>query len=99
MSIEMHDHSKEKTKIDVDGSTVHKSKKSRNIVKKEVWPKIVFKRLSLKHPYQCTRCKENFHKIHEATAHYISSHQNSNDLPKKEILENEIKNEINIMYD
>ena len=71
MSIEMHDHSKEKTKIDVDGSTVHKSKKSRNIVKKEVWPKIVFKRLSLKHPYQCTRCKERFHKIHEATAHYI----------------------------
>ena len=69
-------------------------------VEKEVWPKVVLKRLSmsLTHPYQCTRCKERFHKIHEATAHYLSSHQNSNDLPKKEILENEIKNEIN-MYD
>ena len=62
-------------------------------VEKEVWPKVVMKRLSmyLTHPYQCTRCKEQFHKIHEATAHYLSSHQNPNDLPKKEILENETK--------
>ena len=47
--------------------------------------------MSLTHPYQCTRCKERFHKIHEATAHYLCSHQNSNDLPKKEIPENDTK--------
>ena len=34
---------------------------------------------------------ERFHKIHEATAHYLCSHQNSNDLPKKEIPENDTK--------
>ena len=62
-------------------------------VRNEVWPKVVLKRLSvsLTHPYQCTRCKEQFHKIHEATAHYLCSHQNSNDLPKKEIPENDTK--------
>ena len=62
-------------------------------VRKEVWPKVILKRLSvsLTHPYKCTRCKERFHKIHEATAHYLSSHQNSNDLPEKEIPENETK--------
>ena len=57
-------------------------------VRPNLW---VFKRLSLKHPYQCTRCKERFHTSHEATAHYLSSHQNSNDLPEKEIPENETK--------
>ena len=62
-------------------------------IKKEVWPKVILKRLSmsLTHPYKCTRCKERFHKIHEATVHYLSSHQNSNDLPEKEIPENETK--------
>ena len=62
-------------------------------VRKEVWPKVILKRLSvsLTHPYKCTRCTERFHKIHEATAHYLSSHQNSNDLPEKEIPENETK--------
>ena len=65
-------------------------------VRKEVWPKVILKRLSvsLTHPYKCTRCKEQFHKIHEATTHYLSSHQNSNDLPEKEIHENETKFEV-----
>ena len=65
-------------------------------VKKEVWPKVILKRLSvsLTHPYKCTRCKECFHKIHEANAHYLNTHQNSNDLLDKEIPENETKIEI-----
>ena len=55
--------------------------------KKEVWPKVVLKRLSLSltHPYHCTKCPQRFHKIYEATEHYLNSHQNSNDLPKEEI--------------
>ena len=75
--------------------TIFDDEKLNNViyVEKEVWPKVVLKRLSmsLTHPYQCTRCKEWFHKIHEATTHYLSSHQNSNDLPEKEIPENETK--------
>ena len=65
-------------------------------VKKEVWPKVILKRLSvsLTHPYKCTRCKECFHKIHEANAHYLNTHQNSNDLLDKEIPEHETKIEI-----
>ena len=60
--------------------------------KKEVWPKVVLKRLSLSltHPYHCTKCPQQFHKIYEATEHYLSYHQNSNDLPEKEI-QNETK--------
>ena len=56
-------------------------------IKKEVWPKVVLKRLSLSltHPYHCTKCPQRFHKIYEATEHYLNSHQNSNDLPKEEI--------------
>ena len=65
-------------------------------VKKEVWPKVILKRLSvsLTHPFKCTRCKERFHKIHEANAHYLNTHQNSNDLLDKDIPENETKMEI-----
>ena len=65
-------------------------------VKKEVWPKVILKRLSvsLTHPFKCTRCKQRFHKIHEAYAHYINTHQNSNDLLDKEIPANETKIEI-----
>ena len=61
-------------------------------VKKEVWPKVVLKRLrvSLTHPYQCTKCPQRFHKIFEATAHYHTTHH-YNDLLEKEISENEIK--------
>ena len=62
--------------------------------KKEIWPRLVLKKLpndqlNLTHPwpYQCKKCPQRFHKIHEATLHYLSSHQH--DLPKKEILENE----------
>ena len=44
--------------------------------------------LNLTHPaYQCKKCPQRFHKIHEATLHYLNSHQH--DLPKKKILENE----------
>ena len=45
--------------------------------------------LNLTHPwpYQCKKCPQRFQKNHEATLHYLSSHQH--DLPKKEILENE----------
>ena len=65
-------------------------------VKKEVWPKVILKRLSvsLTHPFKCTRCKQRFHKIHEAKAHYLNTHQNSNDLLDKEIPANETKIEI-----
>jgi hypothetical protein len=62
-------------------------------VKKEVWPKVILKRLSvsLTHPFKCTRCKQCFHKMHEANAHYLNTHQNSNDLLDKEIPANETK--------
>ena len=65
-------------------------------VKKEIWPKVILKRLnvSLTHPFKCTRCKQRFHKIHEATAHYLNTHLNSNDLLDKEIPANETKIEI-----
>ena len=56
-------------------------------VNKKLCPRVILKRLSLSltHPYHCTKCPQRFHKIYEATAHYLSSHQNSNDLPKEEI--------------
>ena len=65
-------------------------------VKKEIWPKVILKRLnvSLTHPFKCTRCKQRFHKIHEATAHYLNTHLNSNNLLDKEIPANETKIEI-----
>ena len=65
-------------------------------VKKEIWPKVILKRLSvsLTHPFKCTRCKQRFHKIHEANAHYLNTHQISNDLLDKEIPANETKIEI-----
>ena len=65
-------------------------------VKKEIWPKVILKRLnvSLTHPFKCTRCKQRFHKIHEATAHFLNTHQNSNNLLDKEIPANETKIEI-----
>ena len=65
-------------------------------VKKEIWPKVILKRLnvSLTHPFKCTRCKQRFHKIHEAKAHYLNNHQNSNNLLDKEIPANETKIEI-----
>ena len=65
-------------------------------VKKEIWPKVILKRLnvSLTHPFKCTRCKQRFHKIHEAKAHYLNTHLNSNDLLDKEIPANETKIEI-----
>ena len=58
-----------------------------NSNKKEVWPKVVLKRLSLSltHPYHCNKCPQRFHKIYEATEHYLSYHQNSNNLQGKEI--------------
>ena len=61
-------------------------------VRKEVWPKVILKRLSvsLTHPYQCTKCPQRFHKFYEATAHYHTTHH-YNDLLEKEISENEIK--------
>ena len=65
-------------------------------VKRDVWPKVILKKLSvsLTHPFKCTRCKRSFHKIHEATAHYLNTHLNSNDLLDKEIPANETKIEI-----
>ena len=56
-------------------------------VNKELWPRVILKRLSLSmtHPYHCNKCPQRFHKIYEATAHYLSYHQNSNDLPEEEI--------------
>ena len=61
-------------------------------VRKEVWPKVILKRLSvsLTHPYQCKKCRQRFHKFYEATAHYHTTHH-YNDLLEKEISENEIK--------
>ena len=60
--------------------------------KKEVWPKVILKRLSvsLTHPYQCKKCPQRFHKFYEATTHYHTTHH-YNDLLEKEISENEIK--------
>ena len=47
-------------------------------------PRIILKRLSesLTHPFQCTMCQQRFHKLPEATAHYLITHQNSNELKK-----------------
>ena len=49
---------------------------------KDVYPKVVLERLSasLTHPYKCTECQQRFHKVYEATAHYLTSHQNSNEV-------------------
>ena len=46
-------------------------------IRKGVYPKLVMKRLSasLTHPYKCTKCKKRFHKVHEATAHYLTTHK------------------------
>ena len=57
---------------------------NRMYVNKELWPRLILKRLSvsLTHPYHCNKCPQRFHKFYEATAHYLSYHQNSNDLKK-----------------
>ena len=54
--------------------------------KKKLYPKIILKRLnaSLTHPYKCIECQQRFHKVYEATEHYITTHQNSNNLSEKE---------------
>ena len=57
---------------------------TQDCIKQGVYPKLVLKRLSesLTHPYQCNKCPQKFHKVQEATAHYIATHQNSNNLPE-----------------
>ena len=57
-----------------------------NSIKKKLYPRIILKRLnvSLTHPFKCTECQQRFHKVYEATDHYVTAHQSSNDLSKKE---------------
>ena len=60
-------------------------------------PRIILKRLSLSltHPYRCTECKQRFQKSYEATAHYLTTHENSNDLPENNEKWNKSKNSKN----
>ena len=47
-------------------------------------PRIMLKRLSesLTHPYHCNKCQQRFHKVHEAMAHYLITHQVKEDKAK-----------------
>ena len=53
-------------------------------LKKDVYPKVILEKLSasLTHPFKCTECQQRFHKVYEATAHYLTSHQNSNKIKR-----------------
>ena len=53
-------------------------------LEKDVYPKVVLEKLSasLTHPFKCTECQQRFHKVYEATAHYLTSHQNSNKIKR-----------------
>ena len=51
-------------------------------IEKDVYPRVILKRLSasLTHPYQCTKCQQRFHKFYDASAHYLITHQDSNEV-------------------
>ena len=57
-------------------------------VKKDVYPRVILKRLceSLTHPYQCSECPQRFHKLYDATAHYLITHQDSNEVKEDKVV-------------
>ena len=61
-------------------------------VKKDVYPRVILKRLceSLTHPYQCSECPQRFHKLYDATAHYLITHQDSNEVKEDKVPKEEL---------
>ena len=51
-------------------------------LEKDVYLRVILKRLSasLTHPYQCSECQQRSYKFYDATAHYLITHQDSNEV-------------------